>query len=128
MEQDIPGLISNHHKAVFSEKSHKYSNIVDKIRNPKVGDQVAWNEFQPVLWYCVAGYPEIYRDLRDVLSEVFSIRRDAFRFPEKRDTASLEVRTILERVPAKQQNLLDAPNVCIRDLFNIDRPRGKSRI
>ena len=128
MEEEIIGLISTHHKAVFrNEGNNKYSNVLDKLRNPKVGETVAWSEFQPVLEYCVENYP-LAENLQETLRQVFELRRKVYRLDENRDKATTEIREIVNSIPKDQRNLLDAPMVCIRDLFNLSSPKGKSRI
>lgn len=128
MEQEIIGLISSHHQAIFSEKSHKYFNVLEKLRNVKVGDQVAWNEFQPILEYCVEGYPTDFQDLQAIIRNIFQIRRGAFIGDLKVTDATALIRQTLSSLDENEQGLLDAPMVCIRDLFDINRQRGKSRI
>lgn len=128
MEEEISGLISQHHKAVFTERSHRFSNVLDKLRNAKVGHQVAWSEFQPILSYCVEEYPEKFQELQPTLREVFEIRRDAFFNEGVRADATLNIRKVLASVPDNERDLLDAPMVCVRDLFNVNPPRFRSRI
>ena len=128
MEEEIIGLISTHHKAVFrNEGNNKYSNVLDKLRNPKVGETVAWSEFQPVLEYCVENYP-LSENLLESLRQVFELRRKVYRLDENGDKAKTEIREIVNSIPKNQRDLLDAPMICIRDLFDVNFSKGKSRI
>ena len=127
MEHEIPGLIASH-LVIFREGSHKYSNVLEKVRNSRVGSQVAWLEFQPVLEFCVEGYPEGFLALQPTIREIFDIRREAFFYEGMRKRASDNIRKILSSLAGEEQDLLTAPVVCIRDLFELTKPGRKPRI
>ena len=92
-----------------------------------MGETVAWSEFQPVLEYCVENYP-LSENLLESLRQVFELRRKVYRLDENRDKATTEIREIVNSIPKNQRDLLDAPMICIRDLFDVNFSKGKSRI
>lgn len=108
-------------------KGNEYSNLLDKIKNRKVGNDVAWYETQHLFTMILDGYPEKYRSLDVIIREIFNARRDAYRGEIGSKEASLAVQSLVKTLCGARRDLIDEPLVCIRDLFDIPssrRPRS----
>lgn len=112
---------------IFNPSGNNFKNVSEKVRNGRLHPDSAWIELQPLLENYVPEYPKKFQDYLNLLREVFEIRREAYFFPEKRETASNEVREKLSQVSEDVQDLLTPPIVCIRDLFDVEAPRSKPR-
>lgn len=120
-------MTENLAERIYNPEGNNFSRVAEKIRNGKLSYDVAWKEIQPLLANYIPEYPEKYIAYDILLRKIFDIRREAFLSPEKRDNASNDVRSLLSRVSLSEQDLLIAPVVCIRDLFNIEGPNRKPR-
>lgn len=107
-------------------EGNKYSNLLDKIRNHKVGNDAAWHETQHLLSLIVDGYPQNYRSLDVIIREIFNARRNAYLGEMETREASAVVQSLAKTLRGKNRELIDEPIICIRDLFDISprRPRG----
>lgn len=116
-----------HSDRIFNPEGNNFKNVSEKVRNGRLNPDSAWIELQPLLENYVPDYPEKFKGYQNLLREIFEIRREAYFFPEKRETASSEVRKKLSQASEEVQDLLTPPVVCIRDLFNLEAPRSKPR-
>lgn len=120
-------MTENSQEQIYNPEGKNFSNVVEKIRNGRLSYDVAWKELQPLLANYVPEYPEKYLGYQNFLREIFDIRRSAYLSPEKRDNASKDVKNLLSQVSESVQDLLTAPVVCIRDIFNVEGPSKRPR-
>lgn len=113
----------------FEQSSHKFVNVVTKVRNRVLGNDSAWDEAQPLFVFVSRGkFPDSYQDHRDLLRRVFNLRRNAFLEKIQTSEASGEIKKLVLELDPEAQEKLTGMIVCIRDLFN--RPvlaKGKRR-
>lgn len=113
---------------LFEQQSHKFVNVVTKVRNRVLGNDSAWDEAQPLFSFFVGSYPDSYQDHFDLLRRVFNLRRNAFLEKIQTSEASDEIKKLVLELDPEAQEKLTGMIVCIRDLFN--RPvlaKGKRR-
>lgn len=108
-------------------RENKFFNIRTKIKNPNLGDEVAWGEAQPLFEFCVDGYPEKYLPHLKLFQKVFNWRRNAFLRKLPSADASKKVQELFDTLdPDNRDGLLDLM-VCIRDFFDIPAPSHRLR-
>ena len=108
-------------------RGNKYSNLLDKIRNRRVGNDVAWHETQDLFGLIMEDYPQRYSSIEVVIREIFNIRRSAYLGETETRTASAQVQSLVRNLRGKNRELIDEPTVCIRDLFDIPAPNRRLR-
>lgn len=64
--------------AVFSEESHKYKHIIEKIRNDALGNDSAWYEAEVLLRYLDPVRWDLIKENPQVTRMLFNAGRDAF--------------------------------------------------
>lgn len=109
--------------ASITELGNKYSNVIDKLRNPKVDNEVAWETAQPLLSHLIEGYPEAFKPYLPTVKSVFDLRRDAFRKIDDRQANSQKAKELIKNVNNED---LDPLFVGIRDIFNISAPGNRN--
>ena len=120
-------MTENPVERIYNPEGNNFRNVADKVRNARLHPDTAWNELQPLLANYVPEYPEKYKPYQELLKEIFEIRRAAYFYPERRENASKEIRNKLSTLRDQTQELLTAPVVCIRDLFDLEAPNKKPR-
>lgn len=105
-----------------NHKDHKYSRVREKVRNPRVGNEVAWVEAQPMFSHDINGFTD--RPYSEVIRRLFDLRRDAFRNIDK-DKANKEAKKLLSGLTDDDFEKLQDVVVYIRDLFDIPAPNRR---
>jgi len=109
--------------ASISEIGNKYRNVIEKVKNNKVGNEIAWETAQPLLTHLVQGYPQEFSSYMSHIRTVFELRRDAYRQIE-RSQRSQQARALIAEL---DDETLDPVFASIRDLFDIPAP-GKRNV
>lgn len=120
METDKPQLLPDRIK-----KDNKFFNVRTKLRNPKLGNETAWEEAQPLFKFFTEDYPEKYKPYLSIIHDVFNLRREAFLGRILSSKASEEIKARYNGLNPVEQDLLGGSFSHIRNLFEIPAPFRK---
>lgn len=108
----------------INELDNKYRHVIEKVRNPKLGDRVAWETAQPLLAHIIRGYPKEFMDSMDFIRNVFVHRREAY-LNHDRERNLKKAKELSSGLDDAGQDRFEDILVSIRDLFDIPAPSGR---
>lgn len=115
-------IIKGGEERKIEDLHHKFINVRTKIKNPKLSDDSAWIEAQPLISYFILDCPnpngynnESFMPVR----KIFNIRRRAYFDIEFRKDASVEVKKIYNDLDDKKKNRFAPIIKLITDFFEV---------
>lgn len=107
----------DNHDITLDPQDNKFFRVREKIRNPALGNDAAWEVAQPFFGTIVPGYPEACYLYSKVIRTVFDARRNAFLDKITTEEASRKVQEVVTALPEEQQDRFTDLVVVARDLF-----------
>lgn len=105
--------------------SKAFINVRIKVKNPKLSNDTAWEEAQPMFAYCLEGYPEEYDPYLSRIQDIFNLRRGVFLRRIPSNGVSEQIQRLLEDLKPEERELTRPLVVAIRDFFDIPAPSGR---
>ncbi|MCL5438973.1 MAG: hypothetical protein M1268_03215 [Patescibacteria group bacterium] len=103
----------------IDELDKKFINVRTKLKNPKLSDDTAWEEAQPLFSYMSSNYPAGYSESITAVRQIFGIRRRAFFDGEYRKIASRDVQKIYNELDDGAKDRIASITKLIAEFFEV---------